>query len=150
MFKKIHRFFEGDLSARRIALWGASFKPNTDDIRDAPSCALLEKLWQAGAMVRVYDPLARDNLKAAYPNEEKLTLCESAYAALENSDILVIVTEWEEFKHVDLTRVRQALNFPLIIDGRNIFKKEECKTHGLMYCGIGYGDELPQYSLQAI
>jgi UDPglucose 6-dehydrogenase len=143
LFDKLHQFFEGDFCGRKIALWGLSFKPRTDDIRCAPSCTLLEKLWGAGAVVGAYDPLASDNIRKAYP-KTKLILCNTAYEALENSDVLVIVTEWEEFRQVDFARVRAALNFPLVLDGRNMFRAEDWHAHGVRYCGIGSGDPVPR------
>ncbi len=143
LFKKLNHYFEGDLSGRKIAIWGLSFKPNTDDIRSAPSCTLLEKILKNNAIVQAYDPKASENIRKAYSFETKLILCESPYSAIEGADVLVILTEWDEFKQIDFSRVYQLLNFPLVIDGRNMFNPEDWHTHGIIYCGMGRGDPIP-------
>lgn len=140
LFEKLSKFFDGELSGKKIAVWGLAFKPNTDDIREASSLTLLELLWKKGALVQAYDPKASDNIKKYYPHEQRLTLCASAESALTDADVLVIVTEWDEFKKFDLTLIKEKLNFPVIFDGRNLFDAAKVNAAGLSYYGIGYGD----------
>jgi len=131
-----------DLSGTTIAIWGLSFKPNTDDMREAPSRVLMESLWDAGASVRAYDPEATAETKRLYPDQEGLELCESAYDALDGTDALAIMTEWQEFRSPDLERVRDALSNPVIFDGRNLYEPELLRSFGLSYYAIGRGDNV--------
>lgn len=135
----IERHFDGRLGGRTIAVWGLAFKPNTDDMRDAPSRTLLEQLWAAGARVRAFDPEAHDEVRRIYGERADLTLCDSQYAALEGADALVVVTEWKAFRSPDFERVRNALALPVVFDGRNIFDPREVEAAGLAYYGIGRG-----------
>ena len=135
----ISRHFGGNLKGRTIAVWGLAFKPNTDDMREAPSRTLLEKLWSDGAAVRAYDPEAHEEVRRIYGNRDDLVLCESQYAALEGADALVIVTEWKAFRSPDLNKIRAALSDPVIFDGRNIFEPVAMEAAGLAYYGIGRG-----------
>ncbi|MEP6511906.1 MAG: UDP-glucose/GDP-mannose dehydrogenase family protein [Dokdonella sp.] len=139
LFTMLERHFGGALAGRTIALWGLAFKPNTDDMREAPSRTLLEQLWAADVHVRAYDPEAASETARLYGERTDLTVCEEAYAALEGADALVIVTEWKAFRSPDLERVRATLKSPVIFDGRNIFEPATVEAAGLAYYGIGRG-----------
>jgi UDPglucose 6-dehydrogenase len=135
----ISQHFNGDLEGRTIAVWGLAFKPNTDDMREAPSRTLLEQLWASGARVRAYDPEAHLEVRRIYGEREELLLCDSQYAALEGADALVVVTEWKAFRSPDLARIGKALQEKVIFDGRNIFDPASIEKAGLAYYGIGRG-----------
>jgi UDPglucose 6-dehydrogenase len=139
LFALIARHFEGRLAGRTIAVWGLAFKPNTDDMREAPSRTLLEQLWEAGARVRAYDPEAADEAGRLYGDREDFVLCNEPYLALDDADALVVVTEWKEFRSPDLERVRASLKEPVIFDGRNIFEPKAIEAAGIAYYGIGRG-----------
>jgi UDPglucose 6-dehydrogenase len=143
LFAKISRFFGGKLAGRRIAVWGLAFKPNTDDLREAPSRVLLENLWAAGASVRAYDPVAMPETRRIYGDRPDLELCESAVAALDGCDALAIVTEWQEFRSPDFARIKATLKQPLVFDGRNIYEPSFVARQGLRYFGIGRGERIP-------
>ena len=140
-----HRLFEliqghfGDLRGRTIAVWGLAFKPNTDDMREAPSRVLLEALWAAGAAVRAFDPEARHEAARVFGARDGLVLVEDAFAALEGADALAIVTEWKAFWSPDFERIRAALKAPAIFDGRNIYDPKAVEAAGIAYYGIGRG-----------
>ncbi len=119
---------------KKIAVWGLAFKPNTDDVRFAPSIALVNSLLDEGADVRAYDPQAMGKAKAVLPN---ITYCSDPYQAAEGADAILIVTEWDEFRQVDWNRLRSAVEHPLIVDGRNIFDAMEVTRHGFYYISIG-------------
>lgn len=137
LFKKISKHFNGDLRGRTFALWGLSFKPNTDDMREAPSRVLMEALWKAGAKIQAFDPEAMEETQRIYGNRQDLTLCGTKEAALKSSDALVIVTEWQEFKAPDFEFIKEQLNTPLIFDGRNLFEPKRMKAKNIEYKGIG-------------
>ena len=139
LFALVERHFGGSLAGRTIALWGLAFKPNTDDMREAPSRTLLEQLWAAGVNVRAYDPEAAGETGRLYGERKDLVLCDEQYAALEGADALVIVTEWKAFRSPDFERVRTLLKEPVIFDGRNIFEPGAVEAAGLAYYGIGRG-----------
>ncbi|MBO9662441.1 UDP-glucose/GDP-mannose dehydrogenase family protein [Dokdonella sp.] len=138
LFTLIERHFGADLAGRTIAVWGLAFKPNTDDMREAPSRTLLEQLWQAGAKVRAYDPEASAETARLYGERDDLVLC-GQYAALEGADALVIVTEWKAFRSPDFERICSQLKHPVVFDGRNIFEPKTVEAAGLAYYGIGRG-----------
>ena len=138
LFALLERHFDGNLRGRTIALWGLAFKPNTDDMREAPSRTLLEQLWAAGACVRAYDPEAAGETARLYGEREDLVLCDQ-YAALDGADALVIVTEWKAFRSPDFERIRGALKHAVMFDGRNIFEPKTIEALGLAYYGIGRG-----------
>ena len=137
LFEKIERHYEGDLEGRTLALWGLAFKPNTDDMRLAPSRTLMEALWQAGARVRAYDPVAMDETRGLYPDREELTLCSSAMEAAHGADALVLVTEWTEFRSPDFDELKRLLRAPVIFDGRNVYDPAYLSRLGIRYYGIG-------------
>jgi UDPglucose 6-dehydrogenase len=142
LFELIHRHFDGRLRGRTVALWGLAFKPNTDDMREAPSRALLEALWAAGATVRAYDPEAREEARRLYGERADLVLCGQPQQALEGADVLAIVTEWKQFRSPDFAAIRAALKEPAIFDGRNLYDPAQVEEAGLAYYGIGRGRSL--------
>ncbi len=140
-----HRLFAlllkhfGQLRGRTIAVWGLAFKPNTDDMREAPAHVLLESLWAAGARVRAFDPEARHEAARLFGERDDLVLTEDAFSALEGADALAIVTEWKAFWSPDFARIRAALCEPAIFDGRNIYDPKAVEAAGIAYYGIGRG-----------
>ena len=142
LFEKISAHFGGELEGKVIAVWGLSFKPNTDDMREASSRALMEALWAAGAGVRAYDPVAMGEARRIYGERENLTLCETAEQAVENADALAIVTEWREFRSPDFDALKEKLRTPAIFDGRNLYDPAFLHDLGFRYFGIGRGDPL--------
>jgi UDPglucose 6-dehydrogenase len=142
LFQKVHRHFKGDLRGKTVALWGLAFKPNTDDMRAAPSRDLMEALWEAGAKVRAYDPVASHETRRIYGVRPDLVLVGSASEALAGADILVIVTEWQEFRSPDFDAIRAALKHPVIFDGRNLYDPAFVARFGLTYYGIGRGESI--------
>ncbi len=143
LFDKISQFFGGKLKERTIALWGLAFKPNTDDLREAPSRVLMEALWAAGASVRAYDPAAMAETRRIYGARTDLVLCESAAAALDGADALAICTEWQEFRSPDFERLKSALKQPVVFDGRNLYEPALMARQGIRYFAIGRGERLP-------
>jgi len=139
LFEKLSDHYDGDLKGKSIAVWGLSFKPNTDDMRAAPSRVLMEALWEAGASVRAYDPEAMEEAGRIYPDQAGLELCETAYGALEGSDALVIVTEWQEFRSPDFQAIKDKVADAVIVDGRNLFDPETVEALGLGYYAMGRG-----------
>ena len=137
LFNKIWNHFSGDLAGRTFAIWGLSFKPNTDDMREAPSRVLMEALWKAGARVQAYDPEAMQETQRLYGNRDELTLCGTKEAALRGAEALVIVTEWPAFKAPDFDFIGEQLQQPLIFDGRNLFDPARMANKGYSYYSIG-------------
>ena len=144
LFDKILHYFNDDLSGRRIALWGLAFKPGTDDIRCAPSLCLMELLWQAGAVVQAYDPMAMKRAQEYYGNHSALVLCDSPESALKDAHALAIVTEWPQFLNPDFATIKATLHQSIIFDGRNIYDPKTVAQHGLQYCAMGRGLPLLQ------
>jgi UDPglucose 6-dehydrogenase len=142
LFERLSRHYGGALAGKTIALWGLSFKPNTDDMREAPSRVLIERLWAAGARVRAYDPVAMPETGRIYGERADLRLCGSAPEALEGADALAIVTEWQEFRSPDYDLIRATLRAPVIFDGRNLYDPQLLKRLGFTYYAIGRGDSL--------
>ena len=139
LFDRISEHYDGKLEGKTIALWGLSFKPKTDDMRDAPSRALMEALWQAGASVRAYDPEAMEETRRLYPEADGLVLCKTAMEAVAGADALAIVTEWQEFRSPDFPELKQELTDAVIFDGRNLYDPDMVESLGLRYYGIGRG-----------
>ena len=139
LFEYISQHFSGDLKGKKVALWGLSFKPNTDDMREASSRVLMEKLWAAGASVKAYDPEAMEETQRIYGSRDDLALMGTKEAALEGSDFLVICTEWQAFRAPDFELIKQSLSMPLLFDGRNLFEPKLMMEYGLHYYGIGRG-----------
>jgi UDPglucose 6-dehydrogenase len=136
LFYKLKNYFQ-DLQDKTVALWGLAFKPNTDDIRHATSGYLIELLCAQGVMIKAYDPAAIPNARIQHINRDKIIFCETALSALMDADALLIVTEWDEFRNIDLTQVKAALKMPIIFDGRNMFGLQKMKTLGFDYISVG-------------
>lgn len=132
---KVLRHFDGDIRGRTFALWGLSFKPNTDDMREAPSLVLVNSLLEAGAQVRVYDPVAMEEALPLLGNS--VTFADDMYAAATGADAVLLVTEWNAFRMPDWPRLRGLLQTPLLFDGRNIYDDVQLVKHGFTYYGIG-------------
>jgi UDPglucose 6-dehydrogenase len=139
LFEYINRHFAGDLAGKTVALWGLSFKPNTDDMRESSSRVLMEALWAVGAKVKAYDPQAMEETQRIYGSRDDLSLMGTKEAALEGADFLVICTEWQAFRAPDFELLKQKLRWPLIFDGRNLFEPKLMMEHGLHYYAIGRG-----------
>ena len=137
LFTKINEHFKGELKGKTIALWGLSFKPNTDDMRDAPSRVLMEALWNAGAKVQAFDPEAMPECERIYGQRDDLNLMGTQEAALKNADVLVLVTEWQQFKSPEFDEIIKLLNNPVIFDGRNQYEPKRVAAKGIMYYSIG-------------
>ncbi|BCB25830.1 UDP-glucose 6-dehydrogenase 2 [Sulfurimicrobium lacus] len=137
LLKKITQKFGSDLSGKRIALWGLAFKPNTDDMREAPSRVLIEGLWKMGATVSAYDPAAMEETHRIYGDDPRLKLVDSPAAALADADALAIVTEWKEFRAPDFGVIKSNLKTPVIFDGRNLYEPKMVREQGLEYFPIG-------------
>ncbi|MBS1141346.1 MAG: UDP-glucose/GDP-mannose dehydrogenase [Proteobacteria bacterium] len=134
--KKLKAKF-GDLKGKHFALWGLAFKPNTDDMREAPSRELIADLFDAGATVTAYDPVAMPETKRIYGDESRLTYAENPMGALQNADALLIVTEWKEFRSPDFEEIKKALKTPVIFDGRNLYDPKFVRGSGIEYFAIG-------------
>jgi UDPglucose 6-dehydrogenase len=126
----------GDPKGKTVAVLGLTFKPNTDDMRESPSLVIVPELLRRGAVVRAYDP---EGMEEAAQLMDGMTLCENTYEALEGADALVLVTEWNEFRSLDLARAREIMNQPLVIDLRNIYSASDIEAAGFEYHGIGLG-----------
>jgi UDPglucose 6-dehydrogenase len=142
LFDLIDRHYGGSLAGRTIAVWGLAFKPNTDDMREAPSRVLLARLWAAGARVRAHDPEAMHEAARLFGEREDLVLCDSPEAALQGADALVLVTEWKAFSSPDFARLAGMLSDKVVFDGRNLFPPDAVEGAGLAYYGIGRGRTL--------
>lgn len=137
LVSKIRDHFDGDLKGRVIAVWGLAFKPNTDDMREAPSRKVMEELWAAGATVRAYDPVAMDEARRIYGDRPELVLVEHPEEALKGADALAILTEWMVFRSPDFDMIKSSLKEPVIFDGRNIYNPDMVEQAGLSYYSIG-------------
>jgi UDPglucose 6-dehydrogenase len=137
LFNKINSYFKGDLKDKTIAIWGLSFKPQTDDMREAPSLQIIKELLDAGAKVKSYDPVAIEEAKHHFG--DTITYCEDQYEALIEADCLAVLTEWSEFKVPNFKIMKRLLNSPVVFDGRNIYEKEEMLAMGYEYDCIGIG-----------
>lgn len=135
LMPKIEKYFNGDLQGKHFALWGLAFKPNTDDIREAPALYMIEALTAKGATITAYDPEAMKNVKSVVG--DKINYAESQYDALENADALIIATEWNEFRTPDFLKIVSSLNNKVIFDGRNLFETDSVKKLGFHYESIG-------------
>ena len=137
LFKKISKYFNDELSGKTFALWGLSFKPNTDDMREAPSRILMEALWRAGAKVQAFDPEAMEEAQRIYGSRDDLNLCGTKEAALKGADALIIVTEWQAFKAPNIDFIKQNLKKSVIFDGRNLYEPKRMQKKGIDYLSIG-------------
>lgn len=139
LFSKLAAHFGGEfnLAGKTIAVWGLAFKPNTDDMREAPSRTLIEALWRSGAIVQAYDPVAMHEATRIYGNHASLTLCSDKYDALQGAAALVICTEWQQFRVPDFAEMAKRLTSKVIVDGRNLFQPHRLKVEGWTYLSIG-------------
>jgi UDPglucose 6-dehydrogenase len=137
MFEKLVGALDGELRGARVAIWGLSFKPNTDDMREAPSLTLIEDLLGAGARVVAHDPAAMAEAKRRL--DGRIELAENGYTALEGADALAVVTDWNEYRHPDFARIKQALRRPIVVDGRNLYDAAKMAKLGFTYLSIGRG-----------
>lgn len=135
LVNKVLEFFNNDIKGKHFTIWGLAFKPNTDDMREAPSLIIINELLKLGATVCAYDPAAIENTK--YYLNEKISYAENEYEALENSDALLILTEWNEFRNPDFEQIKSKLKNNVIFDGRNIFTPEKMKELNFVYFSIG-------------
>lgn len=140
LFEKITRHFNHQLRGKTIALWGLSFKPNTDDMREAPSRVLIDAALKAGMLIQAYDPVAMPEAQRLYKTKSNFSCGESPEAVLVNADVLVIVTEWNLFFNPDFETIKQRLKEPTIFDGRNLYDPHYLKQLGFNYYGIGRGE----------
>ncbi len=139
LVRKLRKVLAGALAGRRFALWGLAFKPNTDDLREAPSRVIVEELLAAGAQVRAYDPIAMEAAGELYAGRAGFALARDAYEACEGADALLIATEWREFRSPDFDRLRQLLAAPRIFDGRNLYEPAQLARLGFEYYATGRG-----------
>ena len=137
LFEKLNRHFNNDLSGKTFAVWGLAFKPNTDDMREAPSRVLMEALWAQGARVQAYDPVAMDEARHLYPDTSQLKLAGTALDALTDADALIINTEWQEFRSPDWEGIKRSLTEAVVFDGRNLYDPEVLAAMDVRYYCIG-------------
>ena len=143
-WKKIEGYFadHGGLAGKTLAFWGIAFKPNTDDIREAPSLTLMRKAIAAGARVRAHDPVAAENCEKEMGND--ITIVDTMYEAIQGADAVVICTDWDEFKSPDFKRVRELLSEPVVFDGRNLYRLEQMAREGFIYYSVGRATARPE------
>jgi UDPglucose 6-dehydrogenase len=139
LFNKINAYFGGDLQGKTIAFWGLSFKPNTDDMREAPSVVIANLLLNAGAHVRAYDPVAMEEAK--HQLGDRITYCADEMEAVRGADALALITEWAEFRVPDWSAVANEMNGKVLFDGRNLYRREIVGEIGFDYFGIGQGEQ---------
>ncbi|KAA6349676.1 UDP-glucose 6-dehydrogenase TuaD [termite gut metagenome] len=135
LFEKLQKFFSGDLRGKTIAMWGLAFKPETDDMREAPSLVLIDKLLNAGCKVCAYDPVAMNECKKRMG--DRICYAKNMYEAVLNADVMLLITEWQEFRLPSWAVIKKTMNRPVVFDGRNIYEKEELENLGFTYCCIG-------------
>ncbi|MFC1630804.1 MAG: UDP-glucose/GDP-mannose dehydrogenase family protein [Arenicellales bacterium] len=135
--EKIIKQFGNDLTGKKFAVWGLAFKPETDDMREAPSRTIIEALWQRGATVAAYDPVAEEEVERIYGKRDDLALVSDPYDALDDADAMIVVTEWKVFRSPDLDTMMSRMKTPIIFDGRNIFQPASVRKAGFEYFGIG-------------
>lgn len=137
LYEKVLEYFGGQLHDKNIALWGLSFKPNTDDIRESPAISLIDGLSSRGASIVGYDPKAVENMRRHYAENQNLTFADNQYDALKDADALVIITDWDEFKTPDWTRMKAFMKAPVIFDGRYLYSRSVADREGFFYDSIG-------------
>jgi UDPglucose 6-dehydrogenase len=137
LVQKISAYYDDNLTGKHFAIWGLAFKPDTDDIREAPALGLIEALLEAGATVTAYDPEAMKNVQKYFGERTGLSYAENAHDALKDADALVVITEWAEFRAPDFAKLKAALKAPVIFDGRNVYKLDDLKQAGFHYSSIG-------------
>ena len=127
----------GNLRGKTLAIWGLSFKPNTDDLREAPSLTIVPALTSQGAKIRAYDPVSMDKAKSLF---KKVKYCKNPYEAAQGADAVLILTEWNEFKQIDFNKLRSIVRQPVLVDGRNMYEPQEMAERGFAYHGMGRGE----------
>jgi len=137
LFEKLSAYFDGEIKGKTIAVWGLAFKPDTDDMREAPSRVLMEAIWEQGGKVQAFDPEAMEECRRIYGERDDLQLLPSKEGAITGADALVICTEWKHFRALDYVLVKDSLSSPVIIDGRNLYDPEIVTSYGLDYLSIG-------------
>ena len=135
LIPKIKNYFKGDLKDKKIAIWGLAFKPNTDDIREAPALFIIDALLSEGASVVAYDPEAMDNVRELIA--DKISFAQDEYQVIEQADALVICTEWGVFRNPDFVKIAEKMNDKVIFDGRNLFNLQDMNKRGFYYYSIG-------------
>lgn len=135
LFHKVSDYFSGNIAGKTLTLWGLSFKPKTSDTREAPSLVLIEDLLAAGAVLRVYDPVAMEEVKAKMG--AKITYCNSIHESVQGSSAILLVTEWDEFRNVSFAELGKNMQHKMVFDGRNIYEPELVREEGFEYCGVG-------------
>jgi len=135
LFRKVQKYFGGQLQEKVIAIWGLAFKPQTDDMREAPSIEIIQSLLEAKAKIQAHDPIAMERAKSLFDN--RIEYFQNNYDALKGADALLIVTEWNEFRRPDYAKMKTLLKKPVIFDGRNIYDQKIMKENGFVYYGIG-------------
>ncbi len=140
---KLMAHFDGDIRGRTFALWGLAFKPNTNDMREAPSRTIMEALFEAGASIRAYDPVANEEAARLYAGEGALSLCPNRDDTLTGADGLIVLTEWNEFRSPDFNRISATLNSPVVFDGRNLYDTDHLESLGFRHYAIGRGHQIP-------
>jgi UDPglucose 6-dehydrogenase len=135
LFEKVHKALNGTLRGATVALWGLAFKPQTDDMREAPALTLIDELLAAGAKVKAHDPVAEHEAKRRLG--ERIAYADSNYDAAAGADALIVVTDWNEYRHPDFTRIKKILNQPVLIDGRNLYDPQQMRALGFTYDSIG-------------
>jgi UDPglucose 6-dehydrogenase len=142
LIRKLDEFYGGDFSGKKIGIWGIAFKPNTDDIREAPSLFVIQELLNRGCRVCVYDPEAMNNLKRIFG--DKISYCDDMYSCLNGIDALLILTEWSLFRTVDFEKMGGLMKEKVIFDGRNLYNLEQAQEHGFYYNSIGRKTVIPK------
>ena len=137
LLEKIRSHFNGDISGKNFAVWGLSFKPHTDDIREAPAIEIIRELVSGGATVKAFDPVAMDNARRLFEGNPGVSFAEDSYGALPGANALILVTEWPQFRKPDFDQIRTLLKEPVIFDGRNQYNPDLLKKQGFNYYGIG-------------
>ncbi|NMP33040.1 UDP-glucose/GDP-mannose dehydrogenase family protein [Thalassotalea sp. M1531] len=142
LYSNLNDYFKGELAGKTIALWGLSFKPQTDDMREASSIVLMKALWEAGAKVQAYDPEAMEECQRIFGSRDDLLLVGTKESALNNADALVVCTEWSQFRAPDFNLIADQLNHKVIVDGRNLYDPQLMLEKGFSYYGIGRGESV--------
>jgi UDPglucose 6-dehydrogenase len=134
---KAKKLLANDLKGKKIGILGLSFKPDTDDMRDAPSLIIIKELVAQGAEIATFDPIAVENAKKLLKAEKNITFVKDSYEAATDADLLIVVTEWNEFRQLDLAKIKKLMKSPNLVDGRNIYEPEQAKALGFTYLGVG-------------
>lgn len=137
LVKKVQQHFGNDLSGKCFAIWGLAFKPQTDDMREAPSIVVINSLIELGATIKAYDPVAMTEARRIFSGNDKVQLCDDEYSALEGADAVLLITEWRQFRYPDFKRIASLLRNPVVFDGRNLYNPEDLSKAGFSYYGIG-------------